>query len=67
MRIEAKQHAGPGGIVIMNFTTQTTDILIPERQMYIESANGQGPGGCNDAEELRLLPADPTWKNACPT
>lgn len=66
MRIEAKQHAGPGGIVIMNFTTQTTDILIPERQMYIESVNGQGPGGAMMQKSFNFFrPSD--MENACPT
>ncbi len=45
MRIEPQQqqHGGMGGVAIFNFTTQTTDVLMPERRMYIEFASGQGP------------------------
>jgi hypothetical protein len=47
MRVDAKSHSGPGGsgVVIVNYATQTTDVIIPDRQMYIESVNGQGPAG----------------------
>jgi hypothetical protein len=44
MRVEPQQqHGGMGGAAIFNFTTQTTDVLMPERKMYIEFASGQGP------------------------
>src|SRR5271165_6157446 len=68
MRIDAKSHSGPGGVVIMNFTTQTVDILVPERQMYIESVNGQGPGGpmmqksFNFFRPTNVEDACPAWK-----
>jgi hypothetical protein len=44
MRLEGHEQSGHTGMVIVNFATQTTDILIPERKMYIESAMGRGPG-----------------------
>jgi hypothetical protein len=38
LRIEGfSRGAGHTGAMIMNFATQTTDIVIPERKMYIES------------------------------
>jgi hypothetical protein len=43
VRIEPQQHSGPGGLVIFNFSTQITDVLVPERKMYMEFASGQGP------------------------
>lgn len=45
MRIESQQQqrGGMGGMVIFNLATQTTDILMPERKMYMEFASGQGP------------------------
>jgi hypothetical protein len=44
MRIEAQGQNGHNSTLIINFAAQTTDILIPERKMYVESAQGQGPG-----------------------
>lgn len=44
MRIEGQGQNGHSGTLIINFAAQTTDILIPERKMYIESTSGQGPG-----------------------
>jgi hypothetical protein len=44
MRVEPQQqHNLMGGAAIFNFATQTTDVLMPERKMYIEFASGQGP------------------------
>lgn len=47
MRIEPQQQQPRGGmggsLVVFNLTTQTTDVLMPERKMYMEFANGQGP------------------------
>jgi hypothetical protein len=44
MRIESTQPNGRGGAAIVNFSTQTTDILMPDRKMYMEFPQGQGPG-----------------------
>jgi hypothetical protein len=44
MRFEGHEQNGHTGTIIINFAAQTTDILIPERKMYIESMMGQGPG-----------------------
>jgi len=45
MRFEGHEQNGHNGALIINFAAQTTDILIPERKMYIESTSGHGPGG----------------------
>ncbi len=66
MRIDPKSPSGMGGAVIMNFTTQTTDVLIPQRQMYMESVNGQGPGGPMMHKSFNFFrPTD--FENACPS
>jgi len=44
LRFEGQQN-GRTGTMIINFAAQTTDILIPERKMYIESTAGHGPAG----------------------
>ncbi len=61
MRIEAHEQAGHAGTLIINFATQTTDILMPERKMYIESATGQGPGAQRSFKFFRAADAE----NAC--
>jgi hypothetical protein len=43
MRFEGKEHGGKSAAMIINFATQTTDILVPERQMYIESTQSMSP------------------------
>ena len=43
MRVESSQPNGHAGAVIVNFSTQTSDILMPERKMYMEFAQNQGP------------------------
>jgi hypothetical protein len=45
IRIESADLQRSHGAVIMNFSTQTMDVLMPERQMYFESLPGQMPGG----------------------
>jgi hypothetical protein len=44
MRIEGQGQNGHNSAFIINFGAQTTDVLVPERKMYIESSLGQGPG-----------------------
>ena len=61
MRFEKQESSGHGGTVIINFVTQTTDILMPERKMYIESAMGQGPGAPRTFNFFRAADAE----NAC--
>jgi hypothetical protein len=61
MRFEGSQQNGHGGTVIMNFSTQTMDILMPERKMYIENPMGQGPGAQHTLNLFRVGDAE----NAC--
>jgi hypothetical protein len=61
LRFEGRGESGRAGTMIINFATQTTDILIPERKMYIESASGRGPSGQRSFNLFRA--ADP--ENAC--
>ena len=61
MRFESREQSGHGGTVIMNFSTQTMDILMPERKMYIENPMGQGPGAQRTLNLFRVGDAD----NAC--
>jgi len=44
MRFESNQPNGHNGAMIVNFSNQTSDVLMPERKMYMEFAQGQGPG-----------------------
>jgi hypothetical protein len=60
LRFEGQQN-GRAGTMIINFAAQTTDILIPERKMYIESTAGHGPAGQRSFNLFRA--ADP--ENAC--
>ena len=43
MRIESSEPNGHAGAVIVNFSTQTSTILMPERKMYMQFAQNQGP------------------------
>ena len=61
MRFEGSQQNSHGGTVIMNFSTQTMDILIPEQKMYVENPMGQGPGAQRTLNLFRVGDAD----NAC--
>jgi len=46
MRFESQdKNARGGGAVIINLATQMSTILIPERKMYMEFPQGQGPAG----------------------
>jgi len=44
-RIEGLQEGRMGGAIITNLVTRTSDILMPERKMYMEFPQGQGPAG----------------------
>ena len=44
MRFESSQPNGHSGAMIVNFSNQTSDVLMPEQKMYMEFAQGQGPG-----------------------
>ena len=61
MRFEGHEQSGHTGTLIINFATQTTDILMPERKMYIESTMGQGPGAQRSFNFFRAADAE----NAC--
>ena len=52
MRIESTQPNGRGGAAIVNFSTQTTDILMPDRKMYMEFPQGQGPTGASSMKGM---------------
>lgn len=43
MRVEESENQGRSGVVIMNFSNETMDVLIPQQHMYVESKPGQGP------------------------
>jgi hypothetical protein len=44
-RIEGLQEGRMNGAVITNLATQTSAVLMPERKMYMEFPQGQGPAG----------------------
>ncbi|MGH9499723.1 MAG: hypothetical protein ACRD3L_11350 [Terriglobales bacterium] len=44
MRVESAGRDGHGGAVILDFATQTSTILMAERNMYMEFPAGRGPG-----------------------
>jgi hypothetical protein len=44
-RIEGFQEGRMGGAVITNLSTRMSDILMPDRKMYMEFPQGQGPAG----------------------
>ncbi len=44
-RIEGMQEGRMGGAVITNLTTRMSAVLIPDRNMYMEFPQGQGPAG----------------------
>ncbi len=61
MRFEGHEQNGHGGTLIINFAAQTTEILIPERKMYIESTLGHGPGAQRSFNFFRATDVE----NAC--
>jgi hypothetical protein len=61
MRFEGREQNGRTGTMIINLATQTTDILVPERRIYIESVSGQGPGSRRGFNFFRATDPD----NAC--
>jgi hypothetical protein len=61
MRFEPEAQGAHGTAVIVNFTTHTSDALMPERKMYMEF-QGQGPGMQQWSREL-FRPSD--VGNAC--
>jgi len=44
IRFEPEKQGAMKGAVIVNFSTHMTDVLMPERKMYMEMLQGQGPG-----------------------
>lgn len=61
MRFESQERSGHSGVVIINLVTQTSDILMSEQKMYMEFANGQGPGAQRTWNLFRARDND----NAC--
>ena len=61
MRFEGHEQNGHTGTLIINFAAQTTDILVPDRKMYVESAMGRGPGAQRSFNFFRAADAE----NAC--
>ncbi len=61
MRFEAQGQAGHSGVIIINYATQTSDVLMPERKMYMESSISQSPGPQRTWNFFRALDVD----NAC--
>jgi hypothetical protein len=61
IRFESQRKAGDAAVVIMNYDTQTTDILMPERKMYMETTSSQAPGPQRTWTFFRALDVD----NAC--
>jgi hypothetical protein len=61
MRFEGHEQNGHSGTLIINFAAQTTDILVPERKMYIESPLGRGPGAQRSFNFFRATDVE----NAC--
>jgi hypothetical protein len=61
VRFESTQPSGHSGVVILNLTAQTSDILMPERKIYIESVAGQGPYAQQKWTFFRIADVD----NAC--
>jgi hypothetical protein len=61
MRFEGHEQNGHTGTLIINFATQTTDVLVPERKMYVESTLGHGPGAQRSFNFFRATDAE----NAC--
>ncbi len=61
MRIESQRKGGDSAVIIVNYVTQTSDVLMPERKMYMETTAGQGPGLQRNWNFFRALDVD----NAC--
>jgi len=64
MRFESlrkSDSAGGSAVVIFDYATQTADVLMPERKMYIESTSGHLPGWQRSWNFFRTLDVD----NAC--
>ncbi len=58
----AEGQEGQMGAVIINLATHTTDILIPQHKMYVESAVGFGRrGGYNFFRPVDINNACPDW------
>lgn len=61
MRVESAGRNGHSGAVLIDFASQTTNILMPEQSMYMEFPAGKGPGTQRFASLFR--PSD--VENAC--
>ena len=62
LRFEGQDKGGHGGgAVIINMATQTSDVVMAERKMYLEFPQGQGPGAQRTWSFFRARDID----NAC--
>lgn len=61
MRVDSNEANGHGGSAIINLSQHTTEVLMPERKMYMEFPQGQGPG----AQRLQGLFRIGDVDNAC--
>lgn len=61
MRVESQGQNGREGVFIVNFATQTSDVLMPEHKMYMEMHSNQGPGAQRTWAYFRAADVD----NAC--
>jgi len=52
IRFEPEKQGAMKGAVIVNFSTHMTDVLMPERKMYMEMPQGQGPGAQQWSRDL---------------
>lgn len=58
MRVESNQMNDHGGVAIINFSTQTNTILMPDRKMYMELPHDQGPAAQRMKGLFRIGSAD---------
>ena len=61
IRFESERQGGGSAVVLINYATQTTTVLMPERKMYMEMTSSQAPGPQRTWTFFRTLDVD----NAC--
>jgi hypothetical protein len=58
MRIESTEPNARGATMIVNFATQTSSVLMPDRKMYMEFPQGTGPGASSTKGLFHIGNAD---------
>jgi hypothetical protein len=58
MRIESTEANARGATMIVNFATQTSTVLMPDRKMYMEFPQGTGPGASSTKGLFHIGNAD---------